>query len=348
MIAKQQKKEIVRVFFILSFLFFEIFILGNTKYYFWFQIERWLPKSQYPLVWNKLIFLLILIFSCYYVWGKAKKKIEEIEAGFFIALVKGIQAKASSFSAILTTIFMLIHIAWIGDLLMDGSNFDFIKAAIIFFFMVLFTLLNIVFFFKQTSTTTLSKTVLISALPPLKKDDLIQLKKEIANHKRSDIKSTGTNLWKNLDPIRKILLHLKDVKTVHFFCSDIVIKESETIEIWKELLMLFNDIINRKIEYKFNEYQTNSVGFDANDIDIVAIHIEKLMQHIFTDKSIKDKDLAFNITSATSVITSVFTLKSLREGRTAYHIHQQNGEIMVVNLGILTIQELWNELIEKL
>ena len=69
---------------------------------------------------------------------------------------------------------------------------------------------------------------------------------------------------------------------------------------------------------------------------------------IFDKTAYKDNDIIFNLTTATTVITSVFTLKAIRENREAYHIHQTSGEIMPVGLDVLTTQELWDELFEKL
>jgi hypothetical protein len=361
------RKSLYAIFFILI----EIFIFSKLKYsiieYVFSALEQLVTKKidytiqlivflNANLFYLKLIVFTVLFTSTYFVYKKNEKKTQNINAGFFISLVKGMQAKIGSFSSIVFTIIILSHIAWIGNFLMDGDSLDILKAGIIFMFLILFILLNILMFFQAENEKANTNRILITGLPKLVNvNDL--LKKIEENYlpylnsktfKLANQGNPGDDLWGNLDPVRKILLNKPEVEKIMFFCSNSVVKNGTEISNFKNLLEQFKKQTGYNFQYEFNPYEKELKGFDADNIEDVKRSVESLLKYITKEGKYTNSDIFFNITTGTSVITSIFTLKAIIEGREAYHIHQSSGEMIKVDLNVLTIQELWDELMDKL
>jgi hypothetical protein len=180
----------------------------------------------------------------------------------------------------------------------------------------------------------------------LQKDPKISSPKkfEIFNFKESE------GCWGKWNVIRHSLESHKSI------CKVVLVASKEIHELNQTIDQIINEenseyYRNFKIENLISAFYPSrrvevyySNPMDFNDFYDVKSKLQSLISEQVLGKGFDDSDLLFNITGGTAQVTAAMILSSLKGDRKAEYIHQNTGEVVSVDVDILTIQDLWDEI----
>lgn len=344
---------------------FEFFIFSNNFKYNVFQ-------SIYPdfniffienLLWFKTALVVLLISFIIIFSIKLKKK--KIELFFLVFLIKALQRRPGNWIGLANMAYVLIGInLFTKETTMNTSTN--ILNGLVFLGFVLFYALLIANYYVSSKTTENKQQpkVLITAVSfnqnySTIEDSLKKMESEELKNKwlhQVFYNPDGTKLlngpfifgpWGNLDPIRKsIIAHEASFEIIILIIS----KEVESkIQSWPDNLKpkrLIEDFISKYYPEKTIEIRSDADGTSGNNMEQNGRRIDSILSSVY-NQNYQDKDIIFNITGGTAAISAAMIIKAIKGDRRAEYTNQDTGIIENVPITILSVKELWAELLER-
>lgn len=313
----------------------------------------------------KILSIAFLITLITIYWLRLKK--DDEEPLFIVYLIKGFQVKGSDFIGILNVLFVLCSIAWIGVEFYSHSLNGYLNALIYSGFMFLYPLIVAYYFLPKHSTEDeYHPKILIIAVSNLNQDFLTSGIEEMENifpdkWRQQTFKNPDGSLkmvsdkirvpwgpWGVFDPVRKsIIEHNAQFHEIILIISSEV---SEIIAGFKDEKLKPKALVK---EYLIKHYPNHKTvvktalsDISGNDLKKIKTGIENIL-HTLTSEGIDNKDILFNITSGTAVISGAMILNAIPYDRKAEYARQDTGIIEEIPLNIYDVKKLWHELLEK-
>ncbi|PKO95714.1 MAG: hypothetical protein CVU12_08615, partial [Bacteroidetes bacterium HGW-Bacteroidetes-7] len=163
-----------------------------------------------------------------------------------------------------------------------------------------------------------------------------------------DYYSIAQNKWGRWDGIRKSLSKNTAIETV------VLILSEENISFFNKVELNKNELDqNWNLASIIEAFQDRGIkvitskNVDVNDIEDVKSEIERLLSSKVLAQY-NNEDILFGILGSTAVVSAAMILSSLKGQRRAEYIHQINGSVCEINLDVLSVQELWDEILVKM
>lgn len=294
-----------------------------------------------------LLFILIL----FYVNKKKKYKDDDIIKHSIILVVKG---GSSSITGAIMIVYFLVHIGWLGDILIDYYNdketfFSFLG---IFFFAVMPFIINALFYVenKPKSIVKDSREYLITALSHNHIDNLQCFIENDFDRKKIESK---IKFW-NWVPILNVLDEYNNIKNIIVIYSKEV---NEGLNLHVKQYSCTKNAFEQMVERKYgarNIVVTPFVVSDINDFNFLYHDLKIRVERIF--EKLADEKMLFAISSGPATITASLVLLSMKGERGMVYQKQidksiqkqpPEKELDEFTVNVFTIQELWNEIIER-
>jgi len=299
-----------------------------------------------------------------------------------IKLILNFKGEAGNWYGILSILFVIVNLNWLGNACWEfiDNPVTFLpngmKAIIITEFLFIPFVISGFYNISQKSyPKVLISGLSLPGLVFMKDVDVVELdgtirkkkeRKEIHEitdnelitklNEHSDTKSSGSydyysikdRKWGRWDGIQKSLTRHPEIETV------VLIPSQENMVFLKrigELRASLNE--NWDITSiipnsgKKNIKVILSDPTDVNDIENVKLRINDVLKLKILPKY-KDEDLLFSITASTAIVSSAMILCSLKGQRCAEYIHQTTNEICEIDLDVLSVQDLWDEILFKM
>lgn len=187
------------------------------------------------------------------------------------------------------------------------------------------------------------RKVLVTALSPNDPENLKKIVEKIVDQESAEqpIKKELEIPW-NWGPIINILDVYKKVDEVVIIKSNRVREELKQAGRTAEGRDAFEEMLHQKYPGKTSE------PVDVDDADVFDSYFPKLKTDLNQKlKTYKDEEIIFNISSGTSNITSALTFLSMPGKRgVAYQKQDSSKKLDEFTVGVLTIEELWDEIFE--
>lgn len=333
-------------------------------------ILKWL----YPFLMNffivhllafKILSIVFLIVMIIIYWLRLKK--DDEEPLFIVYLIKGFQVKGSDFIGILNVLFVLCSIAWIGVEFYTHTINGYLNAFIYAGFMLLYPLIVAYYFLpKHFSEDEYHPKVLIIAVSNLNQgafekgiEDMNTLfpdkwLQQTFKNTDGSLKMVSDKIkvpwgpWGVFDPVRKsIIVHHAQFHEIILIISSEV---SKLIEEFKDEKLKPKVLVENFLNQYYPNHKTNVKialnDISGNDLKKIKTGIENIL-HTLTSEGIDNKDILFNITSGTAVISGAMILNAIPYDRKAEYARQDTGIIEEIPLNIYDVKKLWHELLEK-
>lgn len=316
-------------------------------------------------VWFKFSILAILLLICYLLYSRLIKA--GFESFFIIFLIKQLQRKPNNGMGLFNMLYIIISLAAISKEFLYNTMDNSLNGGIFGCFMIIYCMIIAILFIPSPASTSkvIQPKVMITALSLMNAENLRSSLKEMNENHLKDkwldqifYNPDGTlkkvkNLeliwgpWNNLDPIRKsIIVHTDSLRQI------ILIASREADEAYKKLppelqpKHLISEFLKQFEPNLQIDIQIYSVGTSGNDMIKNSDTLDCIIKSLYSQKY-KDQDILFNLTGGTVAISGAMILKALPGERLAESTNQDTGKIEMIELSVLSVKELWNELLEK-
>lgn len=337
-------------------------------------IELFIFKTEYIWFAALLSFFIVAILG-FIIWYSPNMSLTDLEMSF----IKTFQTKILSIAGFMAAFYILLHIAWLGDMLIaftlkplsfsyegfwdfgvcqwEGFKENQNGSAAIFFSLFMFSLPFMIFPFLKKSKEKEpipkeERTVLVTAVSTLSKP---------RQNKDQDNTLVNRN-WHNWETVHKILKSYYNIKTVILiFSSDSMVKYQNNISLgdfeedWNTHIdnklsayIVFKKLIRKQFPNVIRIEKTDKL-IDFNDFN--SFHNDLKVEIDAMLKGVDDKKILFNISGGTSLLSSSLTLLALKGKRGIIYTTQNEGEgnpIKEVQADIRTIDNLLEELQEAI
>lgn len=273
------------------------------------------------------------------------KKDFEIIKHAVVLVVKG---GASSLAGILLVIFFLIHIGWLSDSLIDyfqGKDNLPIILKILSFLIIPF-LINALLYKKPLLKVVPNelRDILITALSHNKKEN-VKLFIDYNFDKTLIEQQKVVTFW-NWYPIINILDNYTGIKTLLVIYSKEVLANLESD---KEENARALNAFELMIKSRYKEREISIIPIVILEMNIFDELFNELKFKIEKQiGSIEDEKVLFGVSSGTALTTASLVFLSMRGQRgLVYQKQDGSNELDEFTVDVLTIQELWDEIIER-
>lgn len=293
---------------------------------------------------TSLIIVLVIPIILAILFHVLKKDFEIIKH----AVVLVVKGGTSSFAGILLVVFFLIHIGWLSDSMVDyfqGKDNILLIVKIMSFLITPF-LINALLYKKPVLKIVPKefRSILITALSQNKKEN-IKLFAD-CNFDRSLIEDNiGIHFW-NWHPVINILDNYPKIEKILVIYSKEVLSSLESDKEENERILNAFELM---IERRYKERNIAIIPIIILEMNIfdelfneLKFKIEKLIG------TVDDGKVLFGVSSGTALTTASLVFLSMRGQRgLVYQKQDGSNELDEFTVDVLTIKELWDEIIER-
>jgi hypothetical protein len=328
------------------------------------------------LLWISLGILFLFIIDY-----QIKLKNKNNDPNILIQIILNLKGEAGNWFGIFSILYVLINLNWLSTLtwnvsfITKGEELNFFSSFYLnridyftlnsfgLFFVKLLLILEFLFlpfilFPGQKKQNPTDPKVLIAGVsllvPRYNKIDSKELKSALDrfNTKNEEQPFDYFNIeadhWGRWNSINKSLFNRKSIEQVVLLVShDVIALNEEIIKLGKAYQDKFN--LEKLIYDRYPDRNIKiikSCEIDFNTFLDAKTKIEEVLQRYVLPKY-KDEEILFNITGGTAPLSTAMILHALKGERKAEYVHQKDLNIIDIDVDVLTVQDLWDEILQK-
>jgi len=299
---------------------------------------------------------------------------EKASKNILMRLILNLKGEAGSYYGVVSIIFVILNLNWMSDQVfdiwhLDNSNPEYFDTLTInllrFGYFLAFMIIPFLFpFFGSGKSGSTEKLLVCGLSTPVNFTPGITEEKIIKGLRDAYSKDEKINdyvqfniekeiRWGKWDVVRKSLVAHPTINKIFIIISPEIVEFNRMRNKWKDQPNddLYHDFDIEQLIRRFYKNRSIEIAYsppiDVNNFDLVKNTLRSTFQ-LEEYANYKDSEFVFNLTGSTAIVSSAMVLFAMKGERKAEYVHQGTGNLIPINVDVLSVQDLWDEILFKM